>query len=331
MELYADVAESYREFAAYAVADSPTFADWALAVAEDPEVGAWLATLPAAKQQPNLVFAAARWHGVAAPGPYAGLRAALLGDDGTIRATVLARATQTNEVGRLATLLPALAAFDGPLALVEVGASAGLCLYPDRWAYAWESDGGTTRLGEGPALPCRVYGDPPLPTRLPEVTHRGGVDLNPVDVTDDDQTAWLEQLVWPEQDDRRARLAQAVAVAREDPPVLRQGDLLTCLPELVEEASAHGTVVVLHSAVIAYLEPAQRDEFDASIRGLVDAGACHWVSNEGKNVLPSVTRTGPPIPADHHTFVLGVDGRMVAQTHGHGRSLRWTAGALPAT
>ena len=95
-------------------------------VADDEEVLAWLADLPPLKQQPNLVFAAARWHGVPAPGPYAGLRAALLGDDGTIRATILSRSTQTNEVGRLATLTPAFATLgDEPLALLEVGASAG--------------------------------------------------------------------------------------------------------------------------------------------------------------------------------------------------------------
>ena len=78
------------------------------------------------------MFAAARWHGLAAPAPYDALRAALLSDDGTIRATILARATQTNEAGRMATLLPAiaLAAEGRPVALLEAGASAGLCLYP---------------------------------------------------------------------------------------------------------------------------------------------------------------------------------------------------------
>ena len=78
-------------------------------MAGDPEVLAWVDALPGIKKQPNLVFAAARWHGVPAPGPYAGLRAALLADDGSIRATILARSTQTNEVGRLATLVPAFA------------------------------------------------------------------------------------------------------------------------------------------------------------------------------------------------------------------------------
>lgn len=324
MEPYAEVEESYRAFAAEAT-DSPTFAAWAAAVADDPEVVAWIRTLPAVKQQPNLVFAAARHHGVPAPGPYAGLRAALLDDTGPLRATILARATQTNEVGRLATLVPAFGSFAGPLALLEVGASAGLCLYPDRWGYAWSTDDGPVLLGDEPRLPCRVKGAAPLPAVPPEIAWRGGIDLHPLDVTDRDDMAWLETLVWPEQDERRARLERAIEIARTDPPRVVAGDLVEELPAMVERASAYGTVVVFHSAVIVYLPPPRRLEFDALMRDLVGSGACHWVSNEGKQVLPSVTATGPPIPDGHPTFVLGIDGRMVAQTHGHGRALRWTA------
>ena len=76
--LHDDVIEEYRDFATYAAGDSPCFEDWALGVAGDQEVLAWLATLPPLKRQPNLVFAAARWHGAPAPGPYAGLRRVLL-------------------------------------------------------------------------------------------------------------------------------------------------------------------------------------------------------------------------------------------------------------
>ena len=99
-------------------------------------------------------------HGVTAPGPYAGLRSALLGDDGSIRATILARSTQTNEVGRLATLLPAFAQAvpSGPVALIEVGASAGLNLFPDRWGYDWATPAGQVTLGAEPRLPCRLTG-----------------------------------------------------------------------------------------------------------------------------------------------------------------------------
>ncbi|WP_248579419.1 DUF2332 domain-containing protein [Nocardioides sp. InS609-2] len=325
MELFADVTTQYADFATSA-ADSPCFEAWSLAVVDDPQVQEWVATLPGIKQQPNLVFAAARWHGVPAPGPYAGLREALLTDDGSIRATIMARATQTNEVGRLATLLPAFvqAAAGRPLALLEVGASAGLCLYPDRWSYAWPPVGALA--GPGPELRCEVRGPMPVPDALPEVSWRGGLDLHPLSVTDADQMAWLANLVWPEQDDRRARLQQAIEIAAADPPQLVQGDLLEDLPALVDETSSYGEVVVFHSAVLAYVDEQGRRRFETMMAGLVADGRCHWVSNEGRRVHPVVTETGPELPADLASFVLGLDGQAVAWTHGHGASMRW----LPA-
>ena len=332
MELFADVAAQYADFAAYARGDSPCFESWAVGVVGDPEVLAWIGSLPPARQQPNLVFAAARWHGVEAPGPYAGLRAALLGDEGALRATILSRSTQTNEVGRLATLVPVLAelvrrAGDRPLALLEVGASAGLCLYPDRHDYVWQTARGpVTARGDdvvGEPLDCTVTGDAPLPAGPPAVAWRGGIDLHPLDVRDGDAMGWLSTLVWPEHDDRRRRLVQAIEVARADPPVLVVGDLLDDLPALVERAAAHGPVVVFHSAVLAYLTPEDRARFCTTMEGLVRGGHCHWVSNEGKHVLPAVTATGPLPPEELPTFVLGADGRAVAWTHGHGRSMTW--------
>jgi hypothetical protein len=326
LEIYGDTATVYRDFAAEAYG-SACFREWALGVAEDPEVLAWLQTLPERKRQANLVFAAARWHGVPAPGPYAGLRAALLADGpaGPVRATIMARATQTNEVGRLATLVPAFAALaaDRPVALLEVGASAGLCLYPDRFSYRWSLPGGSTYdVGAGPLLTCRVTaGAPPLPDAVTPVVWRAGIDLSPVDVTDDDSVRWLENLVWPEQEARRERLRAAVAIARQDLPRIERGDLLSSLPTLLDEAPDDAVVVVFHSAVIAYLEAADRDRFAAMMAGLIAAGRCHWVSNEGPRVLPDLVPAGVEVPSGR--FVLAVDGRPVALTHGHGAELDW--------
>jgi hypothetical protein len=170
-----------------------------------------------------------------------------------------------------------------------------------------------------------VTGAAPLPARLPEIGWRGGIDLNPLDVSDPDAMAWLENLVWPEDDARRERLRHAVAIASADPPTLVRGDLVDELPALVEEAGRHGTVVVFHSAVAAYLTPEHRARFQDLMTGLVTDGACHWVSNEGANVLPDITATAPDGVADAYHFVLGLDGRMVARTHGHGKYLHWLA------
>ena len=292
---------------------------------------ALLAALPAAKQQPNLVFAAARWHGAPAPAPYVELRRHLVDRWEDVRATVLRRSTQTNEVGRLATLLPALAEVEQrterPLALVEVGASAGLCLLPDRVGYRWVTDHGVVEVaapdGAAPVLPCTVTGQAPLPGRAPRVGWRRGVDLAPEDLTDDDAVAWLTTLVWPEQHARRARLAAAVAVDRRDPPHVERGDLLEALPAVLDAVPDGLAPVVLHSAVVAYLEPPDRDRFVDLVSGLVADGRCTWVSNEGAEVLPGVTATGPPVPTGTPTFVLGVDGRARAWTHGHGSSMTW--------
>ena len=327
MEPYGGVAAQYVEFAGHCEGESPCFVEWALGVAADEEVLAWVDRLPGLKKQPNIVFAAARWHGVPAPGPYADLRDALLRDDGTIRETILTRSTQTNEVGRLATLLPAFASVvpSGPVALIEAGASAGLNLYPDRWGYAWSTSSGVAELGPAPYLSCEVSGPAPLPTALPDVAWRGGIDLNPLDVTDPGAMEWLETLVWPEEDDRRVRLRHAIDVAAADPPRLVRGDLLTELRALVAEAAAYGTVLVFHSAVAAYLPVVQRDELQRLMSELVAEGRCHWISNEAPNVLPEVTATAPEGERHARHFVLGVDGRMVGRTHGHGQYLEWLA------
>ena len=218
-----------------------------------------------------------------------------------------------------------VAGADGPVALIEAGASAGLNLFPDRWGYAWSTPDGVVELGPAPHLPCEVTGPAPLPTALPEVAWRGGVDLNPLDVTDPDAMAWLETLVWPEQDDRRARLRHAVASPRADPPRLVRGDLLDELPALVAEASAHGTVVVFHSAVAAYLPLEQR----APVPG-ADARAGR------RRRLPLGQQRGAERAAGRHRHRAGGRAHAPAlrarrrrpdggRTHGHGQYLDWLA------
>ena len=205
----------------------------------------------------------------AAPGPYDGLRAVLLDEWDAVRATVLARATQTNEVGRCATLLPVLAALPGPLALLEVGASAGLCLYPDRYSYRYTGTARTSRSTRPTGRARSCWSARSTATRrcrdaLPEVVWRGGVDLNPLDVRDDDAMRWLETLVWPEHDDRRrpaggGRRAGPRGPADAGPrrPATRRCRRWSsrCPPD--------ATLVVFHSAVLAYLSAEDRDRFVA--------------------------------------------------------------------
>jgi hypothetical protein len=117
------VAERYRRFAQReARSRSPRYERFALGVAGDRQLLALLERLPPAKQQPNLLFAVVLYLGGRQP-DFGAFRAFVLDHADQVVAAVMARQTQTNEVGRCALLLPLLARLPGPLALVEVGAS----------------------------------------------------------------------------------------------------------------------------------------------------------------------------------------------------------------
>ena len=174
-----------------------------------------------------------------------------------------------------------------------------------------------------PRTALDVAGTMPVPAAPLRVGWRGGIDLNPLDVTDRDAMAWLRTLIWPEQEQRRQRLVDAITIAREDPPALIAGDLLEALPAEIDTAAEHGVVVVFHSAVIAYLNQKDRAKFSALMNDLVDSGACRWVSNEGGGRADRRHPHRTKHPDDDLTFVLSVDGRAVARTHQHGAAMRW--------
>jgi hypothetical protein len=196
-----------------------------------------------------------------------------------------------------------------PLAPLEVGTSAGLCLLPDRYAY----DYGGVRVGDASVVfPCRPEGAVPLPAQPPEVAWRAGIDLAPIDLDDPDAVAWLEALVWPEESDRLERLRKAIAIARRDPPRIVQGDLVELLPRVAAEAPPQATLVVFHTAVLAYLERSQRD----AVPREADALGARWIACEAPGVIPA-------LGAAERGFLIGLDGRRVATCDSHGRWLRW--------
>ncbi|MET7710650.1 DUF2332 domain-containing protein [Micromonospora sp. NPDC005413] len=307
------IAGSYVDFAVReARGVSPLYERLALAVSRDAELLALLDGLPPAKRQPNLLFSVVRWLGGPVDDP-AAFHDYAVTHWPAIEAQLQTRATQTNETGRCAVLLPVLAALPQPLALLEVGASAGLCLYPDRYAYRYDEQ----QVGSGePVLECDATGLVP-PARVPQVVWRAGLDLNPLDVTDPDDVSWLDALIWPEHAHRRARLRTAAAVAAADPPLLVRGDLVDDLPALAARAPAGATLVVFHTSVLYQVPAARREAF---VR-LVGELPGHWVANEGPEVLRYDGLPDPPSDALHN--VLALDGTPLAWTRGHGQAMTW--------
>jgi hypothetical protein len=305
---------------------SPLYEDWAIGIAADPEVVGRLAALPEAKQQPNLVFASARWEGCPLV-TYREMRPWLLANWDLVIATGASHTVQTNEANRCATWLPPLSRIDGPIALLEVGAAAGLCLFPDRCSVDYATATGIRRIDPpgGPSdvvLACAIDDEASLPLRYPEVAWRRGIDLNPIDAADADAIDWLANLIWPGPDhDRRvARLRAAAAIAASDPPEIVQGDLLDRVTDVAATAPADCTLVVFHSAVLLYLDADQRRRFADLMAGLGESIGRQvvWLSNETMGTLPEIDAQVPVGTPTDHRFVQTWNLRAIALAGQHG-------------
>jgi hypothetical protein len=309
----------YRRFAdVEAPGRSPLYAALAHDVRRDPDLLAFLATLPEHAWQPQLLFGAVQYlRGPLTTRAQFADAVRVRRDD--VAAVMLSRTTQTNIPARCATLLPALAALPPPLALVEVGASAGLCLYPDRYSYDY---GGhrvpPSRASDVPPFRCAAGPGTPLPGAPVEVAWRAGLDLHPLDVHDPADVAWLDALVWPGEEHLRAHLHAAVGLARAEPVDVRAGDLGTDLPALLAEAPSDATLVVFHSAVFPYVTDAGRRAFVDAVR---DSRAV-WLANESPARIPGLD---PATVAGHPDgqFLLCRDGRPLARADPHASWIDW--------
>ncbi|MBM3619306.1 MAG: DUF2332 domain-containing protein [Alphaproteobacteria bacterium] len=318
------LAARYRRFAEdEARGRSPSYEAITTAIADDRATLDFLLGLPDDKRQPNLLLAALR-HLFGAQPDWPAFRTTLHDNVDAIRTLMLARSTQTNEPARCGVLLPVLARLPQPIALIEVGASAGLCLLPDFYGYDYGRRGFAPRplSIEAPIFPCAASADTPLPEALPFIVWRAGLDLDPIDASNRAQAAWLETLVWPEQTERAIRLRDALKIAALQKPRIDRGDLLgDDLARLCALAPKSATLVVFHTAVLGYVaDRAERQRFAASVRQLCPV----WISNESPRVFPehAAGAGAPPKPGD---FLMAVNGSAVAWTDPHGASIEWIA------
>ena len=353
----------FASFATEARNGSPLYAQLAEAIADDPAIAAVLEAAPASQRRPNLLFAAV--HDLLLAGVEHELRRyypsvgghtppdartvpafrAFVEEQWTaIRERVATRSTQTNEVGRCAALRPALAHLASrtgrPLALVEIGASAGLLLHVDRYRTRYRD--GDRRCDVGPAtsaatIETAVRGRVPPHLELPEIVARTGIDLDPRSPADEDDARWLRACVWPDQPDRLARLDGALrTAARHDDVSVIRGDVSTIgLGGLLDDAPIEATVCVLHSAALAYLDDAEREHIEQELDRLGAGRDLARIGVEGAFLEPfsSQERRVAPPRSGEERFLVGLShwsqGRrtdhLLARAHPHGAWLEWLA------
>jgi hypothetical protein len=254
------------------------------------------------------------------------------------------RSTQTNEVGRCNALMPGLChvaaqhGWDEPLALLDLGTSAGLNLLFDDYAYRYRARDGDDVVqagAEGSAvrLECTVRSElralPEL--RLPGVSARVGLDLAPVDTSSSDEARWLLACQWPDNPARFARLRAALANLRAsaDPPRLERGDMVADLVRVAETAGEGEPLVVFHSWVAAYLDEDRQRALAAAVGALASTRAVHHLYLEAAFETPGLP-TPPPLPREGPDLATalvhvapGSDPVRLADAHPHGYWIRW--------
>ncbi len=263
--------------------DSPMYAELAAGVANDDELLALAALRRRGQPAPNMLFGAVQYlllrgveHPLAAhypilsgpeptPGPaFPAFRAFCHEHPDRVGELIAARRTQTQVVRRCTCLLPAFGLVHreagAPLALIDVGASAGLNLNFDRYAYRYRRAGSEVlRWGSGGArveleADLRGPGTMPAPPPLIPIASRDGIDLNPIGLSDPDELLWLRALIWPEHVERHAQLVDAAAQLKDSPIRLHRGDASRDLPHLLERVPADVALVV-YSTIALYQVP----------------------------------------------------------------------------
>ncbi len=331
---------------------SPLYERIARVVARDDELLTMVQQAPPRAHQPNVLLAAvhallldgldhplgAVYAGTsdADPGP---LFLGLCREQWPALLDLMARHhTNTNEVGRSAVIGPALTAaaaeVGAPIALIDVGCSAGLNLFCDRYLLDYGPAGRTGPTDAALRIGCAVAGgNPPIADRLPVIGYRQGLDRDPVDLRDDEAARWLLACIWPDTG-RLERTRLAIAEARRDPPVVVAGDMVAAVEDTVAAVPAGLAPVVLTTWSVAYLSPPDRVAFRERVAAASNGRPVAWVSADGADV---VGHLGAAPRTDEHGAEASVLGLTVfrggavdraaplAYVQPHGAWIDWVA------
>ena len=299
--------------------DSPTYAELAHGVSMDDDLLQIAVHTRPHQPPPNMLFAAVQYlllsgidHPLAAhypiisgePRPPAPalphFRDFCLRHRDRIVELIATRRTQTNVVRRCTCLLPAFSIVrqetQSPLALIDLGASAGLNLNFDRYAYSYQRDGREV-LRWGPAdarvrLEAELRGDgelPPIPPAIP-VASRNGIDLDPVDLANPDQLLWLRALIWPEHVERHRQLIDAATEFARSDIRMHAGDASQVLSTLIESIPVAHTLVVYSTIALYQFPQASRRRIADTLAAASSTRPVWQIALEGNDPELSITR-----------------------------------------
>ena len=234
-----------------------------------------------------------------------------------VRELVRTRRVQTNEIRRCSYLMPAFGVIANenpgrPLALIDVGASAGLNLLWDSYRYGYSDGSSYGPADSGVLIEAETRTPmPSIPDLFPQVSYRVGIDLSPVDLSDDEEYRWMMALVWPDHADRAELLVAARSIWLEDPPTVLAGDAVALIPSVLEKAPAEAVLCVFHCHTLNQFPVEARSAFHEVLMSESERRIVYHVPSEGERM--SVDR----IEKRQTTTILS------ARRNAHGRWIEW--------
>jgi hypothetical protein len=228
------------------------------------------------------------------------------------------RLVQTNEIRRCGYLIPAFnfvyQRTPRPLALVEIGASAGLNLCFDRYFHTYSSGQTFGDASSGVHLNHEIRGDitPPIPTAALPIAYRIGIDLTPILPHNQDAIAWLQALIWPEHTERRTQLQLALKIVAVNPPTLIAADATTVITQVIRELSTDVTTCIFQTHTFNQFTLQARTQFVQNLREIARTREIYVLSRHDQLML-------------HHYSAHAPSSQRLASCDGHGRWFEWLA------
>jgi hypothetical protein len=208
--------------------------------------------------------------------------------------------------------------------MLELGASAGLNLNWDRFAYAYPAWGRDKVAG--PFMPTAVQGRLP-PWRDIAIVSRAACDQNPLDAGNADDRLRLRAYVWADQAARIERLNAALAIARATGAKVDKADAAAWIGQRLAGDLPAGTSVVYHSVFLQYPPLDVRRAIAANIEAAGEHATpgrrLAWVRFEPETVI-----TGKRGALRYILNVVTWDGgrrdeATLAEVDPHGRTMTW--------
>ena len=205
---------------------------------------------------------------------------------------MLQSAPQTNEVARSGILLGGLLTIATrtrmPLALLEIGSSAGVNLYPDHYAYDLAAAGRWGPPSAPLTITCYWRGDSPALDAPLTIASRRGCDLAPIDAADPAARERVLAYIWPDQSARLARTDAALAHVAANPVEIARAEAADWVEAKLARPPRDGLVrVLMHSITWQYFPRATQDRITAALTAAGKGGTARtplaWLRLEPDN------------------------------------------------